>query len=1411
MKVQITVLFIFIGIICSFAQNQLRFDRITIEDGLSHTTVHSIFQNKDGLIWIGTEDGLNIYNGYTFKTYKFHAKNPYSISSNVIKSIFRDKKGTVWIGTENGLNRYIPEKDGFISFKKEENNPEGLTDNHIRKIVADQKGNLWLATNNGVTQVVDYTDTSIQCIQYPYDVDASNTVNYPVVRGIFVDSKDRVWIGTDGGGVYKIINTNSTNSSQPQKFIQYKANSNNVNAITSNRINGFAEDKYGNIWISTWKGGVNKLYIDENGDEKIIAYRHDENDKTSINYDKVTTIFADTRGYIWLGTYNKGVNRAKISPNSNSLAFDSFKNEKDNEYSLSHNTTYTFFEDKTGEIWLGTWGNGISKVGNHSNRMLLFGFQNGFKDKAFNEIWSIDTDENNNWWIGAWDGGITRITPNGEGSVLSYDKKIKHFKHEPNNPNSISDNKVTSILHDSKDRLWATTWGNYINVAFDVSKKDNLQFKKIKVGDSAYFVYEDKKGLIWVGTRNGLYLIQNSQLADFSTNVVESSVYRAVDDNPRSLPTDRVRTMLEDSKGNVWIGTANGGLAVAKRSTFDEFSNADEMVFDTYQASESDLEGLSHNYILAMYESKDGNIWIGSLGGLDKYNPETNTFTHYNENTGHLKNNIVSGIIEDEANNLWITTERGVVELNTSTEKTRFFTPEDGLQGNIFTTGAIHKDIYGNFLMGGRNGLNAFNPKQMQPNPNKPSVILTDFKILNQSITTTDHPLLENTSLSELKDITILYHENMITFEFAALNYTIPEHNQYQYKLENFDNDWVYIKNNRTATYTNLNPGTYTFLVRGSNNDGVWNEEPLKIALRISPPFWMTWWFRLLALILTIGSISIFIYQRFQKTKKQNIYLEKVVEERTKEIQKQKQLVEERSRFKEQFFSNVSHELRTPLNGIIGLSHLMERTKLSDVQRQFTNVIQDSSENLLVIINDLLDISKINAGKLQLNNQPFETARFFNSLYELLRPKADQKGIELHFSIDENLPEHLTGDSVRLYQILINLLGNALKFIVEGNVTLIVKSISDDVNNYQVGFEVLDTGIGIEQEKIENIFKSYEQIVDEKGYHYEGTGLGLTIVKNLVDLQKGTIEVESQVNVGTTFKVILPFVIPTEEAIKEGLQKKQKVDFGRKWKDKEILLIEDNQVNLLYTKNLFIQWNLNVTIAKTISQSIKMLTMARYDVIISDVKLPDGNGIDLIRGLQKDSRHVNKNTPVIVLSGNASLSGARPNDIKVVSYMTKPFKPNKLAEILSKLFNESIGMPSASPDNSFHSSTNTGYKSEYLAHLCQLMNGNPKHILTMLDVFLKQLPQSVQELDDAIITENWEQVNYIAHTIKSTILTIGIDPLSHIVREIEAASEVENPNLIQLLNLFEDFKQRSEQEIPRLKEERQRAYLAIVD
>jgi len=986
------------------AQSRLRFDRLTVEDGLSSATIHAFFQDKQGLIWIGTEDGLNVYNGYSFKTYKHHSNQPNSISNNVVKTIFQDSKGTIWVGTENGLNRYLPSINGFQSYFSQPDKPNSLAHNHIRKIIEDKKKHLWVATDNGVTKILDYKNNQLNCKQYTTSGDHPVLSN-GTIRGLFLDSKNRIWIGTDGGGVYKVIETGkSGKTSKSEKFIHYLADNQNSNSINSNRVNAFAEDQFGNIWMSTWNGGLNKLFIDENNEERIIHYKANAAEPNSINLDKLTTLFTDSKGYIWIGTYNKGINRAKIKNNTNELWFESYTSQKDNPITIAHNTAYTFFEDKAGDIWIGTWGNGISRFVNHNNKTLLFGNQTGFKSPAFQEVYAIDFDNNNNWWVGGWDGGLARIQHANDSSTLDYNKQIDYFKHDPNNPFSISDNKVTSIFHDSKDRLWVGTWDEYLNVAFDISKSEQPIFNRIKVGDNIYFVYEDRRGKIWAGTQNGLYLIHGTESSNFSVNVVDYSIYKNQKNNSRSLPSDRVRTMLEDNKGNIWLGTANGGLAITQRSTFDEVENASNMTFDIYSYSETDTNSINSNQIRSLYQSKDGTIWVGTLNGLNKYREASNDFLHYNISTGHLVNNVINSILEDDEGNLWISTYRGISQFDPKTEKSTHFDKNDGLQGTSFTGSAAAKDKFGNLFFGGLYGLNAFHPKELQPNPYVSNVVLTDFKILNKSIKSTGHSCLDGIGFEELEEITVRHFENMLTFEFAALNYSNPSQNQYMYKLEGFDKTWHYIKNKREVTFTNLDAGSYQLLIKGSNDDGIWSEAPFAMQISVLPPFWNTWWFRLILVTIIGFTIFAMVRRRIKTAEERNIKLEKLVVERTKEIEKQKQLVEEKSRYKEQFFSRVSHELRTPLNGIIGLSHLMERTDLSDVQSQFSNVIKDSSENLLVIVNDLLDISKINAGKLQLQNRPFETSRFFNSLYELLRPKADQKDLNLDFIIDSNLP-----------------------------------------------------------------------------------------------------------------------------------------------------------------------------------------------------------------------------------------------------------------------------------------------------------------------------------------------------------------------------------------------------------------------
>ena len=1392
MNHKLIFVFIFIPLLV-FSQNRLRFDKLSIDEGLSHTTVHSMMQDDKGFIWIGTENGLNLYNGYEFEIFRPNSKKGNSISDAVIKQVFQDSKGTIWIGTENGLCRYIPQYNHFITYYANSENSTSLTDNHIRKITEDEYGHLWVATDNGICKIIEYNDTELKCIQYPHEANDKNSLSYPVIRGLFRDSKNRIWIGSDGGGMYKMLDISP--DSKVERFIHYEYDEKNPTGIQSNRINSFAEDSFGNIWFGTWGGGLHKLFVDSDGVEKIITYQHNAKNTSSISSSRITNIYVDSQNAIWVGTYNRGLCKAIIKENSNELIFDCYLNNPISKESLSHNTVYSFLEDEAYNMWFGTWGDGISLSNARNNYFMLFNEKTGFNQDIFKEMWAVTSDNNKNWWVSAWDGGLGRIKNSNTGNNWSYDKSIEVFKHNKNNPNSISSNEVTGLLHDSQDRLWAVTWGEEVNLVENVSNTTQPKFKHLTIGDNSYFAFEDSKKVIWIGSKEGLHRIVGSEKKHFFSNKPLILTYKKEATNPKGLPVTGVRSMIEDKKGNFWIGTTNGGLARVKRSTFDEIPNPKDMVFEVFQSDINDTTSLNDNNILSLLEDHEGTIWIGTRNGLNRFDASNNTFRHFNINTGHLINNTINGIIEDDKGMLWLGTERGITWFNPKTEEYRHYDENDGLQGKIFAGGTIKK-IDGHLFFGGVSGLNVFKPHEIQKNPYLPKVVLTDLKLFNKSIKS-GHDSFKETPFRDLETITFSHFENMLTFEFAALNFTNSEHNQYQYQLEGFDDDWHYINHQRSITFTNLNPGNYTLLIKGSNNDGVWNNIPYQLKIRVLSPFWATWWFRLLVLATLIAGIIVLIQYRIRTTKAENQHLEKMVTERTKEIEKQKQLVVEQSRYKEQFFSNVSHELRTPLNGIIGMSHLLKRTELNETQQQFANVVKDSAENLLVIVNDLLDISKINAGKLELVPRPFETSRFFNHLFELLRPKAEQKNLNLNFEMHENLPQFIEGDSVRLYQILINLLGNALKFTIDGSVHLMIDEVSRTDEEIVLQFEVVDTGIGIPKEKIDNIFKTYSQVIDDEGYHYEGSGLGLTIVKNLVELQKGTIRVDSEYNEGSIFTVVLPFKIPTNVAVEKEIEEKGNREFSRKWKDKEVLLIEDNPINLLYAKNLFADWNISLAVAKNLREAIKLVSISKFDVIIADVKLPDGNGLDLVRGIQKHKRHTNHTTPIIVLSASESLKGHRPEDLNVVTYMIKPFLPEKLADELNKIFSDASGMPSAVND----SIQNTANDNAYLSDFRQKMKGKTKHMIAILEIFLKQLPESTDTMETAINNEDWSALNYQAHTIKSTIRTVGLLELAKIASEIELASDKPDPDLAFILGHFERFKQKSEQELPRLQDE----------
>ena len=526
------------------------------------------------------------------------------------------------------------------------------------------------------------------------------------------------------------------------------------------------------------------------------------------------------------------------------------------------------------------------------------------------------------------------------------------------------------------------------------------------------------------------------------------------------------------------------------------------------------------------------------------------------------------------------------------------------------------------------------------------------------------------------------------------------------------------------------------------------------------------------------------------------------LKEKSVAIEKQKELIEEQARFKEELFANVSHELRTPLHGILGMNQLLEKTKLDELQSNYVGIIKGSADNLLVIINDLLSFSQINAGKIQIQQEPFSILKLCNDLENILSLKARKKGLNLICMSPPNLPEFLLGDYTRLYQVLLNLLNNALKFTHEGFIALNTYIIEQSPTRIQLQFEVRDTGIGIKPERLDMVFESFTQVHDPTGTVYEGAGLGLNIVKNLLNLMDGGIEVKSEEGKGTSFLIKLSFDIPDEKAVEAFKNKRSELSIPAHWKYKNILLIEDNKANLLYAKNLFLDWGIELVLAETIAEAQAKILAEKFDCILSDVKLPDGNGLEFIKQMREDHTNKNQHTPVMVLTASSNDKEASySRQIKVQSYIGKPFKPSLLTEELKKMLDE----PQSNIDTlrSVLTAKKTLSSTPYFEPLEKNFCGKNNLKIEMIDIFLDQIPSAIQKMADAISVQNLKDFHFAAHSIKSTIFNIGLPKLQSLITQIDEYCYKEI-HLDELPGLFDSFKKATIEDIQIIMREKEK-------
>lgn len=804
-------------------------------------------------MWFGTQDGLNKYDGYKFTVYKHDPLDSLSLSENFIHTILEDSKGNLWIGTDNGLNKFDTKKRTFKSYKFNPSDPTSISNSAVWSILEDKEGILWIGTADAGLNKLEFIDSKTGKAKFKrFTTNPTSGLN-SIINTIYEDKDGTLWIGSSTDGLNKF-------DRKTGRFTTFQNRPSDNNSISNNCVWTISEDNKGFLWVGT-NDGLNKL----NKLTGEFQRYTNSSDRNSLSHNTIKKIYFDKEDRLWIGTLGGGLN---LFTESNKT-FEHFNNITYNPSSLNSDIIHSILEDRQGILWVGT-DNGISRFDRHKQNFSHYEKLSGSENTlSSNVIWSLLRD-GSFIWAGTSEG------------LDKYDREKEIYSHYQRKGFKNNTNKsIYSLYKDRSGKLWiGTDDGLYFFKNGKIEKLNiNKKFDEQNV-KRVYSILEDSKNNLWVGTKEGLFIIGGDK---------KNSTFISAGVNPY-LTNNVIRSIFEDSKGNIWLGTNGGGLNKVQLKEPGNY-NLENITLKSYQSSNDGKAGLNNNIILSIYEDPSGSLWLGTYGGgLNSFNPGTGKASYLTEKDG-LSNNVVYSILPDKQGQLWMSTNKGISRYNPADKTFRNFYKNDGLQSNEFNIGAAYKAQDGELLFGGINGFNTFYPERIKSNPTPPEIVITDFQIFNKSVKVGKNSLLEQ-DVAETDSINLSYKENLFSFEFAALHYSFPEKNSYAYMLEGFDDEWNYVGNRRIAIYTKLDPGTYTFKVKGTNSDGVWNEAGASVRIVISPPFWKTWLFRISVVLAFLGLSFAWYKSRVRHIEEQKVILEKQVAERTAKVMSQKEEIQ---------------------------------------------------------------------------------------------------------------------------------------------------------------------------------------------------------------------------------------------------------------------------------------------------------------------------------------------------------------------------------------------------------------------------------------------------------------------------------------------------------------------------------------
>jgi ligand-binding sensor domain-containing protein len=781
-----------------FAQpNDIRFDHITVEQGLSNFSINDIVQDRQGFLWFATEDGLNKYDGYEFKVYKFDAADTNSLPASYINRLYLDRAGKLWVTAGGRLCQYDPNTDQFVHFERLSRHGKNLAGKTVNRVLEDTEGALWIGTSAGAYR---YDQRQDALVHYRHNPKDSASISGDNATVFCKDRAGALWIGTFDGGLNRYDRGKNA-------FVRYRRETNNSSGLSSNNIICLQEDPASRdiIWIGTNKG----LCRYDRQTDQVVPWRSASGSALDLEKDLIFAIAEDSHGTLWVGTFHLGLWRYEPETDR----FISYRHDPADPYSLLDNRVQAIYEDRSGVMWLGHYRSGLSRYVRRQDQFSRLKIADG--------VYAICQDRHGQLWIGADNTGLRQYDRDG--------KLVAHYRHDPRNPASLSNNQVMAIHEDRLGRLWIGT-ANGLNL-FDANRRRFVRYLHVPTHPviaeqyQVKSIYEDAEGEMWFGTKGSGLLRWDQEQQAFTYYRNLSSVW----------------TITTDANRELWIGGDSLHRFDRKTQTFTTCPRD--------QKTRQRLIG----FVYSVYADSQGYVWMGTFGGgLYRYDPRMDELIAFTDREG-LPNNFVKGILPDAHGHLWLSTDKGLSRFDPRTKAFKNFTVKEGLVSNVLLSGAYYKNEDGRMFFGGEGGVVAFHPDSIRGNPRIPPVVITQFKVFDKPF---PRNVLQQSHLhadAPPAFIRLSYRHNFFSFEFVALDYTAPEQNQYAYKLEGVDPDWVQAGTRRYANYTNVAPGEYVFRVKGSNSDGVWNEAGASVNIIITPPFWQTWWFRLLALAAISG------------------------------------------------------------------------------------------------------------------------------------------------------------------------------------------------------------------------------------------------------------------------------------------------------------------------------------------------------------------------------------------------------------------------------------------------------------------------------------------------------------------------------------------------------------------------------